>query len=61
MKKEEKLQDEKSEHIVICPECGAKLPLYTEEGNHNLCPKSTEDYGIIKVCMKCKMREIIAL
>lgn len=57
---EKRNQNKKPQHIITCPECGAQLPLYTKEGKHNFCPKSTNNKGIIEVCMKCKMKAVVA-
>lgn len=49
---------EKNVVVMVCPICQKKLPDFTEEGKHNFCPSSTQDGGIINICMECKMKEV---
>jgi len=42
-----------------CLKCGQWLPMFAEDGKHNFCPASTKDGGIINLCIKCKVEEVI--
>lgn len=47
------------ENRAICPECGANLPIFTDDGNHNFVPH-IKDGKFINICIKCKVDEVTA-
>ncbi|MFH1656621.1 MAG: hypothetical protein ABH956_02500 [Candidatus Nealsonbacteria bacterium] len=59
MIEKEKSEDEKFKQMVICSECGKKLPCYNQEGMNNFCPKSFNGKEVKNVCMACKMQEVV--
>jgi hypothetical protein len=48
-----------SDFKIKCQKCEVELPIFNEKGQHNFCPASTPDGGIVNLCMKCKMDEVV--
>ena len=45
--------------MVVCqnPKCQESGPMFNDKGQHNFCPTSGKNGGVITVCMKCKSAE----
>lgn len=45
--------------MLVCEKCGKQAPMFDGAGKHNFCPANDEDGKLIRVCMDCKMKEIV--
>lgn len=48
-----------SDFKTKCPKCKVELPVFNENGQHNFCQASMPSGGIVNLCMKCKMDEVV--